>query len=162
MEPEGSLPHLQMPATCSYPEPARSIPYPHIPFQLLNKNSVVSWDVNLTGIFHWHNTSRRTIVLGSTLPLTEVSKKVNNSIIGLDNSWEFQEVEAPRFQNNRHIKVVRLSALGTRRLYPRKYSWYSFLLEADSTPGPQCGRKDCVSKKLPWHHRESNPRPSSL
>jgi len=25
----------------------------------------------------------------------------------------------------------------------RKYSWYSFLLEAESTPGPQCGRKDC-------------------
>jgi hypothetical protein len=27
---------------------------------------------------------------------------------------------------------------------PRKYSWYSFLLEAESTPGPQCGRKDIV------------------
>ena len=25
-------------------------------------------------------------------------------------------------------------------LPPRKYSWYSFLLEAESTPGPQCGR----------------------
>ena len=25
---------------------------------------------------------------------------------------------------------------------PRKYSWYSFLLEAESTPGPQCDRKD--------------------
>jgi len=30
----------------------------------------------------------------------------------------------------------RLSALCTGRLYPRKYSWYSFLLEAESTPGP--------------------------
>jgi len=30
----------------------------------------------------------------------------------------------------------RLSALRTGRLYPRKYSWYSFLLEAESTPGP--------------------------
>ena len=29
----------------------------------------------------------------------------------------------------------RLSALRTGRLYPRKYSWYSFLLEAESTPG---------------------------
>ena len=28
-EPEGSLPHSQVPATCSYPEPARSSPYPH-------------------------------------------------------------------------------------------------------------------------------------
>jgi len=29
MEPEGSLPHSQMPATFPYPEPARSSPYPH-------------------------------------------------------------------------------------------------------------------------------------
>ena len=31
METEGSLPHLQVPATCLYPEPARSSPHPHIP-----------------------------------------------------------------------------------------------------------------------------------
>ena len=30
MEPEGSLPHSQVPATCPYPEPARSSPCPHI------------------------------------------------------------------------------------------------------------------------------------
>ena len=30
----------------------------------------------------------------------------------------------------------RLSALRNGRLYPRKYGWYSFLLEAESTPGP--------------------------
>jgi hypothetical protein len=30
MEPEGSLPHLLVFATCLYPEPARSSPYPHI------------------------------------------------------------------------------------------------------------------------------------
>ena len=30
MEPEGSLPHSQVPATCLYPEPARSSPYLHI------------------------------------------------------------------------------------------------------------------------------------
>ena len=29
MEPENSLPHSQVPATCPYPEPARSIPYSH-------------------------------------------------------------------------------------------------------------------------------------
>ena len=31
MEPEGSFPHWQVPATCPYPEPARSSPYPNIP-----------------------------------------------------------------------------------------------------------------------------------
>jgi len=55
---------------------------------------------------------------------------------GLERPRGFQEAEAPRFQDNRHMMVVRLSALTTGRLYPRKYSWYSFLLEAESTPGP--------------------------
>jgi hypothetical protein len=32
MEPEGSLPHSQVPATCPYPEPTPSIP--HNPLQL--------------------------------------------------------------------------------------------------------------------------------
>ena len=31
MDPEGSLPHSQVPAICPYPEPARSSPYPHVP-----------------------------------------------------------------------------------------------------------------------------------
>ena len=30
MKPEGSLPHSQVPATCPYPEPARSSPYPRL------------------------------------------------------------------------------------------------------------------------------------
>jgi len=31
MEPKGSLPHSQVPATCPYPRPTRSRPYPRIP-----------------------------------------------------------------------------------------------------------------------------------
>ena len=31
VEPEGSLPHSQLPTACPHPEPARSNPYPHIP-----------------------------------------------------------------------------------------------------------------------------------
>jgi hypothetical protein len=53
----------------------------------------------------------------------------SNPITGLDRPLEFQEFEAPRFPDNRHMKVVMLSALRTGRSYPpRKYSWYSFLL----------------------------------
>jgi hypothetical protein len=49
----------------------------------------------------------------------------SNPITGLDRPLGFQEVEVPRFIDNRHMKVVRLSALRTGRLYPpRKYSWY--------------------------------------
>jgi len=33
-------------------------------------------------------------------------------------------------------------------LPPRKYSWYSFLLEAESTPGPWCSQKDYVNEKF--------------
>jgi hypothetical protein len=32
----------------------------------------------------------------------------------------FQEVEVPEFLDNRHIKVVRFSALHTGRLYPQE------------------------------------------
>jgi len=32
---------------------------------------------------------------------------------------------------------------------PRKYSWYSFLLEAESTPWPWCDRRDFMSMKYP-------------
>ena len=46
--------------------------------------------------------------------------KKSNSITGLDKPWGFQEVEAPRFQDNRHIKVVSLSALRTGRFYPQE------------------------------------------
>jgi hypothetical protein len=46
-------------------------------------------------------------------------------------------------------------------LSPRKYSWYSFLLEAESSPGPQCGLKNYVNEKFQWHYRELNPRPSN-
>jgi hypothetical protein len=38
----------------------------------------------------------------------------------LERSLGFQEVEAPEFLDNRHMNVVRLSALRTGRLYPQE------------------------------------------
>ena len=64
----------------------------------------------------------------------------SNPYTGLDRPGGFQEVEAPRFQDNQHMKVVRLSALRT--------DWYSLLLEAESTPGLSCGRNDYVNEKF--------------
>jgi len=41
----------------------------------------------------------------------------SNPITGLDRPRGFQEFEAPIFQYNRHMKVIRLSALRTDSLY---------------------------------------------
>ena len=40
------------------------------------------------------------------------------AITALNRPWGFQEDEASKFQDIRHINVVRLSALCTDRLYP--------------------------------------------
>jgi hypothetical protein len=40
--------------------------------------------------------------------------------IDLDRPLGFQEVEAPEFLDNRHMKVVRLSSIRTGRLYPQE------------------------------------------
>jgi hypothetical protein len=50
----------------------------------------------------------------------------SNLTTGLDRPIGFQ---APRFQDNQHIKVVRLSA--PVAFTPRNYSWYSFLLQTE-------------------------------
>ena len=54
----------------------------------------------------------------------------------------------------------RLSALRTGRLYPQGYSWYSFSLGVESTPGPWFSRKEICHWKIQWHHRELIPEPS--
>jgi hypothetical protein len=44
----------------------------------------------------------------------------NNLITGLDRPWVFQEAEVQRFQDNRHMKVVRFSAPHPGRLYAQE------------------------------------------
>jgi len=46
--------------------------------------------------------------------------KKNHPVTGLNRPWRFQEVKAPRFQDNRYMKLVRLSALSTGRLYSQE------------------------------------------
>ena len=45
-------------------------------------------------------------------------KRYSNPITALDRPWGFQEFEAPTFQDNQHMKVVRLSALCSGILNP--------------------------------------------
>ena len=64
--------------------------------------------------------------------------------------WGFLEIEVPRFHDNQHVEAIRLSTLSIARLYhvlSRKYSWYSFLLEAESITKP-LGIEPATSRML--------------
>jgi hypothetical protein len=50
------------------------------------------------------------VVKGKAIPLQAWTR--------LDKRLGFQEVEAPRFLDDRHMKVVKLTALRTDRIYP--------------------------------------------
>jgi len=46
--------------------------------------------------------------------------------------------------------------VGTRRsLYPRKYSWHTFLLQLELTSVSQFGRNNEGNEKFQWHQRKS-------
>jgi len=64
-------------------------------------------------------------------------------------------------EDSRRLRLPDFKTIGTWKWYgcqpyapaaftPRKYSWYSFLLQAESTPGPQCGRKITIVEEFYW------------
>ena len=95
---------------------------------------------------------------GQSIGLLEVSKASVSHILNKGKSVPLQAWSGPEGSRKLRFpdymttardggKVVSL----THRppLPPRKYSCHSFLLEAESTPGPQCDRKDFMSMKIP-------------
>ena len=63
-----------------------------------------------------------------------------NPYTDLDRSLGLQEVEAPRISiQSAHEGGKVVSPTHRPPLPPRRYSWCSFLLEAESIPGPYCG-----------------------
>ena len=59
-------------------------------------------------------------VIEHSILIFKKSKSSSHPITGLDRPWEFQEVEAPRFWDIQHMKVVRLSALCISCLNPQE------------------------------------------
>jgi hypothetical protein len=75
-------------------------------------------------------------VIGKAIPVT-----------GREGPYGCETSRLPHFLDNRLTGSCEVVSL-TRRsaaIYPPEDSWYSFLLEATSTPGPQCGCKDYVN-----------------
>jgi len=104
----------------------------------INKQRFLFFILNATPKKVWNNVVERNIsnnVVDSFLYIY-FDWKVCNRCTGTDRCWRFHKFEAPRFAENWHMKVLRLSALRTGDLYPRRYLWYSFLLDAESNPGP--------------------------
>jgi len=60
------------------------------------------------------------IIMQRCLKFPDIKQRYSNPITGLDRPLGFQKVEASRFQDNKHMKVVKLSALRTGCLYPQK------------------------------------------
>jgi hypothetical protein len=72
-----------------------------------------------------------------------------NPITGLDRPLGMQEVEAPRFFSQSAHECGKVASPTHRPpLPPRGDSWYSFMLETESTPGPKCDRNDYVIEKF--------------
>jgi len=55
MEPKGSLWHSQVPATCPYPEPDQSSPFPHIPLNINHPSTPGSYESSLSLRFPHQN-----------------------------------------------------------------------------------------------------------
>jgi hypothetical protein len=55
MEPEGSLRHSQVLATCPYPEPDQSGPFPHIPLNIIHPSMPGSYESSLSLRFPHQN-----------------------------------------------------------------------------------------------------------
>jgi hypothetical protein len=86
----------------------------------------------------------------ATLVPTQASvQRVKGTAIPVQASYRprgSEEVEVS--QLSAHEVGESVSLMHRQPFTGRKYSWYSFLLEAESTPEPYCGRKDYVNENL--------------
>ena len=89
------------------------------------------------------NYSNDTNIFTTFLHEMSFHQALTYSCTGLDRPRGVQEAEIPRiFRHSAHEGGKVVSPTHRPPLPPNSYPWYSFLCEAESTPGSQCGRKD--------------------
>ena len=89
---------------------------------------------------------------------TEICKRYSNSITGLDRPWGFQEFEAPRFQGNHNMNVVKVLVSLTGRLYLQDIILAPISVRVSVNPTAILRPQGLFNKNFQWHNRESNPR----
>ena len=75
--------------------------------------------------------------------------KVKQSHYRPRGAQRFPGSEGSQISWQQHRMVVGCQPYAPAAFTPRKYSWYSFLLEAELIPVPLCDRKDFMSMKNP-------------
>jgi len=102
----------------------------------LHHRSLASWQFNGKHEFEVVTGAEGWILAFWTIALYSLVCE-SYPITGLDRPFGLQEVEAPR--NSRQLTHGGDNVVRPKRwpsLAPRRYTWYWFLLEAESTPGP--------------------------
>jgi hypothetical protein len=108
----------------------------HLPVQLITSYPAPFSMLHFTFVFS------AIYITNFVIPVNTTTCKVKGT--GPDRPWGLQEV-APRFQDNRHMKVVRLSALRTSRLYtPGNIAGPLFCQRLNR---PQCNSQRIMSMK---------------
>ena len=103
------------------------------------------------------------MALGLTQPLTKMSKDKGKAVLlqALSGSEGSRNLRFPDFMTTAQDGGKVVSLTHRPPLPPRKYCWYSFLLEAESAPAPQYDRKDFMSMKISngtsWHRTGDLP-----